>query len=65
MASQSTNIQLQLKDIIDVILIDKSGLNLEQENKTLVSETNERRRLLIEMVKEQIAKGILNENINI
>ena len=55
----------QLKDIIDVILIDKSGLNLEQENKTLVSETNERRRLLIEMVKEQIAKGILNKNINI
>ena len=55
----------QLKDIIDVILIDKSGLNLEQENKTLVSETNERRKLLIEMVREQIAKGILNKNINL
>ena len=54
-----------LKTIIDVIIRSPVGLNLDEQNKILVKRTAEKRTALIQMVKEQLAKGILNKNINL
>ena len=54
-----------LKTIIDVIIRSPIGLNLDKQNQILVKRTAEKRTALIQMVKEQIAKGVLNKNINL